>query len=164
VKTNGVAAGTFINAVMSPDLVSRLGIGDIIKARIIGMTSSELLLKLFDGTAVKAVMQNELDVKPGDTIELLVKGKQDNRLITETVKKPQDAIESRPAIEQRLKELDIKPDVKSQAVAKELLENEMPLEKEQIVRLLDILHEFKELKPSEAVFLAANNIKADEER
>jgi hypothetical protein len=67
--------------------LSKLNIGDVLKAHILEFTADQLLLKLMDGTTVTASSMVPLDVKKGDIVDFRVKEKTDSRIFIETVKK-----------------------------------------------------------------------------
>ncbi len=47
------------------DILSKLNVGDVLRAQIIESAANELFLKLFDGTTVKATAMVPIDVKKG---------------------------------------------------------------------------------------------------
>lgn len=146
------------------DILSKLNIGDVIKAKVLEMTSGELLLKLFDGTVIKASTATEIDTSPGSQLELEVKGKVDGRLVLETVK---DENEKSGILNDELKiilnELKIKPDAKSIDLAGEIRSSGLKVTRDLLNKASEMLEKFSVLTPDKAVFLSSKNIKTEPE-
>src|SRR5512138_1144426 len=68
------------------DLMSRLETGDVIKAKVLEITSDEVLLRLFDGSVLKAAAGEDLEAKVGQTLKLTVTSKSEGTLFLETIK------------------------------------------------------------------------------
>lgn len=68
------------------DTLSRMNVGDVVRARVIEMSTNEVVLKLFDGSTLNAATLSNIDVKPGDLVDFLIKAKQDNQFVMETFK------------------------------------------------------------------------------
>ena len=68
------------------DIMSRLDIGDTVRAKVMDIAGNELLLKLFDGTTVKASMLSSVNIKQGEIVEFIIKNKSESRLFLETLK------------------------------------------------------------------------------
>ena len=73
-----------INVTPTLDIISKLNVGDKIRAKILNMTGNELVLKLFDGTILNATATSNINIGLGDTVELVLKDKINNRLFMET--------------------------------------------------------------------------------
>ena len=62
------------------DFISRLNPGDVIRAKVLEITSDEVVLKLFDGTVMRAGMLETMNAKAGDTVLLAVSSKLRNNI------------------------------------------------------------------------------------
>jgi hypothetical protein len=143
------------------DILSKLNVGDVIKAQVVDISVSEVMLKLFDGTSFTAATMSSVDAKPGDVISLSVKNKNDNQIILETVKLSDNLSPSTDdEIVKKLTSLDIKPDVKSIEAATVIKKNDIPLNKDIINKVLDLMEKAKDITPAKALFFAENKIEA----
>ena len=68
------------------DIMLRLDVGDIVRAKVMEITGNDLVLKLFDGKTVNATMMSYVDIKQGEIVEFILKNKSENRLFLETLK------------------------------------------------------------------------------
>lgn len=155
------------------DVLSKLKIGDSIKAQIIEMTTNELVLKLFDGSTVNASLAAKMDAKPGDVVDLKVKDKNDNQLLLEQTKSP-DSVDlpktdssfkagvSNDEIKNKLVSIGVKPDDMNMEIAKELKASDMPINLENMDKMLDLVSKFSDIKTSGAAVLVSNNIVPEE--
>lgn len=144
------------------DILSKLNIGDVVRAKVIDIQANDLILKLFDGTMVTASSLSELGVKSGEFVDFNVKGKLENKLILETVKNPKSN-ELDSEIKKQLLSLNIKPDNTAMDVAKELKNQSIPINRDIIQKAVEGLLTLKNLTPDKAVFLAANNLEINEQ-
>jgi len=169
-KIDSYAAGQFINisAIQGEpegmaDIFSRLNVGEVIKAQILEIINNELILKLMDGTSFKAVSTVDLNVSKGQNVEFLVTDKSDGQVFLAVNKKniaaslPEDKI-----LKFQLKELGVKPARENIDIANELKSRNIPLAKPIIENAADILLKFKNTDVPKAVFIASNNLKAEE--
>lgn len=138
------------------DLMSRLDTGDVIRAKVIEITSDEALLRLFDGTSLRAKLAESLDAKPGQTITLSVASKTEGMLVLETVKNFNGRFDIKPDILKNLLEsLQLKPDNKNTEVAAELLKAGTPVTKEAVGEALKLMEGAKEMTAEKAVFISS---------
>ncbi|MCX7746526.1 MAG: flagellar hook-length control protein FliK [Clostridia bacterium] len=163
-KINGNFPLQNLGTQLNTDILSRLNIGDMVRAQILEMTSNELILRLFDGTTFKAATLSNIDAKPGDFVDFNVKNKNDGQLFLETVKNNNAAkgTEENTELKKELIAQGIKPDAKNMEIAKEIKQNQLPLNKENFLKIADSLIRFKELSASNAAFLEANHLGIEE--
>jgi hypothetical protein len=141
------------------DLMSRLDAGDVIKAKVLEITSDEAVLRLFDGTVMKAKLAERLDAKAGQTITLSVASKSEGTLILETVKDMNNRLQIKPDILKNILDaLNLKPDNKNMEVASELMKAGQPVTRDSIGKALQLMETVKELTADKAVFLSSRNI------
>ncbi len=74
------------NRTETGDMLSRLETGDVIRAKVLEISPRDAVLRLSDGTVIKAATKEPLDVKPGQTISLTVTSRNENSFVLETVK------------------------------------------------------------------------------
>ncbi|MDP4093674.1 MAG: hypothetical protein Q8920_09975 [Bacillota bacterium] len=143
------------------DILSRVNVGDVIKAQLIEASANEVLLKLFDGTSVKAALTAPLDAKAGDIIDFTVKGKNSsNQLILETVKQQVPNTSNDSQLGKLLSAEGIEPVQTNLDIAKELNSNNLPVTKEVFNKVLDLMSKFNsmDITPEKAVFMVKNSI------
>lgn len=152
-----------LNSTGVSDIMSRLDVGDVVRAKVMDIAGNELLLKLFDGTAVKATMMSSVDIKQGEIVEFVIKNKSENRLFLETLKNNGQRILSlEDEIKNKLLGLGLKPDKRNVEAATELKNNNAPLDRETITKVLDAVVSFKDLSFDKAAFLVSKGISPGE--
>ncbi len=165
-KIEGFVGNLDINSSSMPDILSKLAVGDIIRAKVLNIAANDLMLRLFDGTTLNANSLSSLGVEQGDVVDFVVKGKTNNQLVLETVKENEwhqkSEIDSELNIKKQLIELDIRPDKKNMEIAKEIKQNDLPLNKEVFGKIADAIIGFKNFTPQKAAYLVANNIIPEE--
>ncbi len=141
------------------DLMSRLDAGDVIRAKVLEITSDEAVLRLFDGTVMKAKLAEKLDAKAGQTITLSVASKSEGTLILETVKDMNGRLHIKPDILKNILEaLNLKTDNKNMQVAAELMKAGEPVTRASIGKALKLMDTLNDLTAEKAVFLSSKNI------
>lgn len=145
------------------DLISRLDAGDVIKAKVLEITSDEAVLRLFDGTVMKAKLAERLDAKAGQTITLSVASKSEGTLILETVKDMNGRLQIKPDILKNILEaLNLKPDNKNMQVAAELMKAGESVTRASIGKALQLMDTVNDLTADKAVFLSLKKIDGHE--
>ncbi len=141
------------------DLISRLNAGDVIRAKVIEITSDEAVLRLFDGTTMKAKLTEKLDANVGQTITLSVASKSEGTLVLETVRDMNSRLQIKPDILKNILEsLNLKPDNKNTEVAAELIKAGQPVTKASIGKALLLMEAIPDMTADKAVFLTSKNI------
>lgn len=141
------------------DILGKLNIGDVVKARVLEITSGELMLKLFDGTVFRAATSSEIDTAPGETLELSLKGRNDGTLIMETVKRDQLKPEKpQNEVFKLLDSFNLKTDTKNLEIAAAIKSAGLPATKELFEKAAGMLDKFKTLTAEKAVFLSTADI------
>ncbi len=165
-KIEGFVGNLDINMSSMPDILSKLAVGDIIRAKVLNISANDLILKLFDGTTLNANSLTSLDIVQGDVVDFVVKSNINNQLVLETVKEKDNnqksLKDSELSIKKQLIELDIKPDKKNMEIAKEIKQTDLPLNKEVFGKIADAIIGFKNFTPQKAAYLVANNIIPEE--
>ena len=158
-RINAVITGQAINPKVLADILGKLDMGDVVRAKVLEITSGELMLKLFDGTVFRAATASEIDTAPGENLELVVKGKNGGTLVLETVKKDASNMDySRNEAIRLLNDLNIKPDKKNLQLAGEIKTAGINATKEFFEKASQLLDKFKFLTPEKAVFLSSKSI------
>ncbi|MGE5473116.1 MAG: flagellar hook-length control protein FliK [Ignavibacteriales bacterium] len=143
----------------------REGIGDVLKAQVIGKSDSEVILRLENGNVIPASTEIPLDVQVGDSIQLQITDKKDGKIILETLKNSNGEIlknSNTTQIANLLNSLGITPNAKNIDVVNEMMIKQMPLTKENIQTVLKGIAKFADLDIPKAVFMLANNIAFEE--
>jgi hypothetical protein len=166
-RIQGAIAGQLQGIDSLKKIIDRLGVGDIIRARVMDIKQDEILLKLFDGSLFTAKTLSELNLSIGDKVDLVVNNKTDEQIIMETLKDGSfRTILDGKEISLFLKEEGIKPTQKNIELAKNLLRSEIEPDKNNINRLLDALDNlktaFKSPDLEKITFLMKNNLPVTE--
>ncbi|HEX9063332.1 MAG TPA: flagellar hook-length control protein FliK [Clostridia bacterium] len=142
-------------------ILSKLNVGDMVRAKVLEITSGEVLLKLFDGSTVSAADTSGLNAKKGDMIDLLIKAKTDSQVFLEPKIESTGKEEN---IGKLLAGMNIKPDAGAFEVAKEIKNQGFPLKKDIIEKAAGTLTALKDVSVKSAVFMAANGIEPSSEK
>lgn len=142
------------------DILSKLKIGDILRAQVLDIAADEAILKLFDGTTVTAATLGSVDAKRGDFVDFSVKGFPDGKLLLQTLKQPMPVYNENEAIAKTILNLGISPDNDSVNIAKELNAAGLPITKENMDKASQLISNFKAsgITPEKAVYILKNNI------
>jgi hypothetical protein len=144
------------------DLMGRLEPGDVVKAKVLEISSGEALLRLFDGSVLKAAIGEGLQAQAGQTLTLAVASKSEGTLFLETVK---DSMQNSPIKQELLKNLlsalNLKPDTLNTELASEFLKAGIKPTSEQFHAASAMLKEAGGLSAEKAVFLASKGIQPD---
>ncbi|MDP4181120.1 MAG: hypothetical protein Q8942_08525, partial [Bacillota bacterium] len=163
-KVTDISAGMSAGSINIKEIAGKLDIGDVVKARILDISANELVLKLRDGSVLKAASMAPLEVVKGQLVDFIVKNKSDNQLFIETFKS-NDAPSGSNVEEQlktELKSLDINPTDKNMEIANAIKAYSSSINKDSFKNILDSLKFFNNLSPLKAAFLSANQIKIEE--
>jgi hypothetical protein len=162
-RIEGNTQGQAINLSELKGILEKVNVGDIVKAQILEIASGEALLKLFDGSTVKASTASNIEGKQGEILELVVKSKNDTQLILEKVKANfSKTATSDDDIKKQLIGIGLKADSKNIEIVKELKINNLTVNKEVLNKIVDLVTKFKDLTPSKAAFLLSGNIEPEE--
>ncbi len=165
-KIEGFVGNTDISVLNVSDILRKLAVGDIVRARVLDITANELTLKLFDGTVFSAKTMSLLDAQQGDIVDFIVKNNTNSQLVLETLKENEysqkSTNDSNLNLKQQLMDINIKPDKNNLEIAKEIKQNNLPLNKEIFGKLADTIIAFKNVTPQKAAYLLANNIELEE--
>ncbi|MDF2519838.1 MAG: Flagellar hook-length control protein FliK [Clostridia bacterium] len=119
------------------DFLSSLEVGDTVKGRIMEILGESISIKTASGQIFMAALMTDAELKQGQSIELVINDINEEGIFAElkqgaqkTAKVTEDA-----KLQQVLKQLDIKPEEGNMQSAKLLLKYNMPITKENIVKL-----------------------------
>ncbi len=145
------------------DLMSRLETGDVIKAKVLEVTSDKCLLRLFDGSVLSAAAGEDLEAKVGQTLTLTVTSKSEGTLLLETLKDPSQINAIKPdQLKNILAALNLKTTAKSLGLAAEFIKAGLSPTKGQFENALNLMTEYKSLNAEKAVFMTQKGIQADQ--
>ena len=145
------------------DLMSRLETGDVIKAKVLEITSDEVLLRLFDGSLLKAAAGDALDAKAGQTLTLTVTSKSEGTLFLETLKDQSRMDAVKPdLLEDLLSALNLKTTAKNLELAAEFIKAGISPTMEQFEKTSALMKDYKGLNAEKAVFMSSKGIQADQ--
>lgn len=151
-----VAAGN--NSRIS-DLVNRLDKGDIIRAKVLETSPDEVVLRLSDGTVLKAATVNDTGFRAGEMVTLSVKARTESQILLEIVTELSPDIKSGSSKLQKLLEaLGIEPDKTNMELASELLKYKTELRADDMARALELMKNSDVMDPEKAAFITAKKI------
>jgi hypothetical protein len=145
------------------DILNRMNVGDVVRARVIEMTSNDLVLKLFDGSTFNASTLTNLNIKPGDMVDFLIKEKQDSKFVMETVKADtnftvNDETQTNSSIQRLFSENNIENSIENIKLASGIRAENLTLDKNSFDAITDILKTIGTGKTTEALFMYKNGI------
>ncbi|NLV36255.1 MAG: flagellar hook-length control protein FliK [Clostridiaceae bacterium] len=140
------------------DPISNLEKGDVIRAKVIEVTSDEAVLRLSDGTVVKARTMEALNAKAGQTITLTVTSKAEGSLFLETVKNTATADIKPDIVKSLLDAINIRADAKNMELASELLKAGTPVTANNMESAAAIMKSMPELNAEKAAFLVSSGL------
>lgn len=165
-KIEGFVGNFEVTASNTSDILAKLSAGDILRAKVLNISSDEIVLKLFDGTTLSAKFMSDLNVAKGDIVDFIVKNNLNNKLVLETVNEnasnQKDLSLTDSIVKKQLLELGIGTETKNLEIAKEIKRHDLPLNKEIFNKIADTIINFKNITPEKAAFLVANNIIPEE--
>jgi len=141
------------------DLVNRLEKGDVIRARVLETSPDEVVLRLSDGTVMKAATVNEPGFRAGEMVNLSVKSKTENQMVLEIVSDPSS--NSKPGTDKLLKLLDslgIEPSKTNLELASELLKYKTVLNAGDMAKALELMKKSDLIDPKTAAFIVSHKI------
>jgi len=143
------------------DLLGRLDTGDVIQARVLDVKSSEVVLRLFDGSVLKAQAEG-LDAKVGQTLTLAVSSKAEGTLYLETVKDPSEPNNANPNILKNvLKSIQIATSTQNLELAAEFIKADVTVTVDLMDKAAGLMNSFKGLDAEKAVFIASKDLLTD---
>lgn len=144
------------------DLMNRLNPGDVIRAKVIEITSDEAVLKLFDGTVMHAKMLEAMNAKAGDSVMLTVSSKSEGILYLETTRNLSQIIHpNTDALSRLLEMLQIKPDAQNMQLAAELIESGVSVTTEHLEQSAALLKNLPGMDAEKAVYMALKGLNID---
>lgn len=154
-KIDGLLQGIPANLTQTADLLSRLHVGDVIRAQILDITVNEVLLKLLDGATFTASTTTPLDTDKKEFTNFLVKEMTDHKLVLEPIKKQ---VQPSPEgeLKKQLEKMGLDADTAHMEIAREIKAQGLVLHKGLLENVLKLLDTYTQLEQSKAVFLAAN--------
>jgi len=143
----------------TPDLIGRLETGDIIKAKVLQISSDEAYLRLSDGSVIKALLKERIEASAGQTIQLAVANKIDGTLLLETVKDfSRPYVNGSDMVKTMLEALKLPRDQANIALLTEFLGLNISPDSEQIKNARELMRNFREIDVPKAAFLASKGI------
>lgn len=143
------------------DLLDKLQTGDVIKAKVLEITSDEVLLRLSDGSVLKAAAGEDLQAKAGQMLSLTVTSKSEGTIILETCKDQAQMKLIKPdLLKNLLSSLGLKPVAGNLELAAEFIRAGIKPTAEQFAQAA-FLRESAGFSAEKAVFIASKGIQAD---
>lgn len=163
-RIDSLFTGQPVTTTLNPaEILSRMKIGDVIRAQVLEITSNQLMLRLFDGTVFSASTEVKIDAKPGDTVELTVANKNGEQVILKNTPSGEEPkVVPGKDMHESLSSKGIKPDPQNIKIAESLKDYHLPIEKKLFTEIAGALKAYKSLTPERAAFLLANGIRLEE--
>ncbi|MDF2892730.1 MAG: Flagellar hook-length control protein FliK [Clostridia bacterium] len=120
------------------DFLSNLEVGDTVKGKLIEMLGQSISIKTASGQIFTAALMKAADLNPGQLVELNISSISTEGIFAELKadqQKPQ--INDDAKLQQLLKQMDIKPEESHVQAAKLLIKYNMPVTKENVMKLVN---------------------------
>lgn len=119
------------------DFLSNLEVGDAVRGKIIEVLGESISLKTASGQIFTAALMTDAELMPGQTVEFLINSITEEGVFAELKAdtKKQGKVTEDVKLQQTLKQMDMKPDKANIDAAKLLLKYNMPITKENVLRL-----------------------------
>lgn len=142
------------------DMISRLAVGDVIRAKILEITSDEALLKLIDGTLLRAETVGRLDAQPGQTLSFSVASRKGGTVILDAAAGEihESAVVDEHAIKDILRSSGIKDTPTNTRLALEFIKANVPVTAENIERAFSLIESGNSVNIEKAVFLLSRTL------
>ena len=160
-KVNGFTSINLTKTKKFEEILLKLNVGEKISGKVVVINNNEVTIKLPNGDSINASIVLPMDISLGDFIELTLKDKLDSQLIFTTQKS--DGIQNdilgnnQRQIENILMNLKITPDSRNIDIAKELSNQNLPINKENFFNVINVINKMNTDIPR-ATFIIANNI------
>ncbi len=147
--------------------LSKLPDGEILKGQVTDLKQNVLEVLTNKGQIFKGTLADNLPLNIGDVREFVVNNKNGNTTLS-MVDIPKEAVQN-DKISNTLKELGLKPDDKNLQIAKELLANKLPINKETLQQVKSGIYHVENSSNtdnalSKAIFLVKNNMPTTKEK
>ena len=140
-------------------LKNRLNTGDMIKAKVLEISSEEIILRLSDGSILNASINESLTVKAGQTLALRVTSKAEGTLYLEIVKdKAQNDILKPDILKNLLDSFQLKPDAQNMELASEIMKAGVPATAGILKNASRVMKNLKGIDAEKAVFIASKEL------
>ncbi|NLI57872.1 MAG: flagellar hook-length control protein FliK [Clostridium sp.] len=151
--------GEQLNVHFKAEILSKLNQGDVVRAKVLEISAHKISLKLPDGNIISAALMNAISAQKGEQVELVVKDIVDGKIFLETIKSQGlKSVQIENEIKNKLMDIGVKPDKKAMEVARQIIKNEIPLEREFFNKVLDTIETYKNVSIEKVVFLLSKNI------
>jgi galactitol-specific phosphotransferase system IIB component len=144
------------------DTLGRLEIGDVIRAKVLEMTSGELMLKLFDGSVFKAEARTEISAKPGDMVDFKVASREEGKVFLEVA---HNSGKTSPSLQNDLKkalaELNLDTGSKNISLAEEFKASGVKMTADLFEKALKLADTIPGITSEKAVFMASKTIQPE---
>ncbi len=143
------------------DLINRLETGDVIKVRVLESSQHEAVLRLSNGSILKAATGVDVDITAGQTVTLTVKSRS-NTSIEFGIVKDLSHISSAASqkLQKTLEALGIKPDEMNIRLAAEFLKYGVKPNAENISKAAELIRNHELLDAEKATFIVLKNLDA----
>lgn len=141
------------------EFLGRLEEGDVIRAKVLQISPDEAVLRLSDGSVIKAQLAEKLNAKEGQTIMLTVANKDNGTLVLETVKDSgKSDIFKGDLVKAMVENLKLPADSRNISLMSEFLKQNISPDAEQMKNALALLSASREIDAAKAVFLASKGV------
>jgi|GEM_PF-2688299 len=154
-----------INSNVKSAVLSSLKIGDSFKAQVVDILSESILLRLTDGSIIQAGSLNPLQLEKGQNIVLTVEDKKDSQVFVKLSNSLNSKeIQSNGSMDykERLLSMNMEPSGNHIEILKNLIRYNLPVTKEQISDIREILEKFTSITPDKVVFMLLNDMDINE--
>lgn len=147
------------NSNITGDLVKSLEKGDVIRAKVLETAPGEVVLRLSDGSVLKAATVNEPGFRTGDVVLLSVRSKTESRIVLEIVSDPSAGGKAESGrLLKLLGSLGIEPDKTNLELASEFLKFRTRPSAEDMAKARELLNSRETMDPEKAAYIVSRKI------
>lgn len=162
-RIDGLAAGQINISNNNTDILNKLKPGDVIRAQILKNSGEELTIKLSDGSEVHANALTTINAKEGEFVNFVFKGTEGGKLVLESLgtNVTQSVNETLVNAKNVLTSLLLPLSDENIEMAMSLLKQNVPVTKETLLQMTDLINDRKGLKADTAAFSIASKLTDD---
>lgn len=118
------------NSSINNDLISRLNVGDLFKAKVIAMVGDLITLEVNNNLTLEAKDTSSINYNIGDTVEFIISDKVEDKLFIKS------NVSQLNSFENKLSQIGIKLDENNKELIELLYKNQIPITKDNVEKIL----------------------------
>ena len=148
----------------SSKISTKANVGDVLNVKVLASSNGEAKLEMPDGKTISVDSKVDLKALVGQTVDMVVTEKKDGKVLLETLNNFSSS-NSGITLEQvknLLSNLKLSDSSKNTQLIQEMMQNQIPVTKENLQTIMSNLAKYPELNVEKAVFMLANGVSFEE--